>query len=173
MEKGSRSEIAYITHQCARFFTCTKQYHAETIQWLSRYLKGTKDKGTILRPVKERVLEVYLDAAFAGNWDAKEYADLETERSRHGYYIIYGGCPILCKYRLQIEISLSSTESYYTGLGCALRESIPIMNIFKEMKSFGLPITSSKERLHCKVFEENIGALEISRIAKFFQEQNT
>ena len=109
MEKGSRSDIAYITHQCARLFTCTNQYHVETIQWLSRYLKGTKDKGTILRPVKERVLEVYSDAAFAGNWDAKEYADLETERSRHGYYIIYGGCPILLKYQLQIEIALSST----------------------------------------------------------------
>ena len=62
MENGSRSDIAYITHQCTRFSTCPKKYHSEEILWLDRYLKGTKDKGTILLTVKERGLEVYVDA---------------------------------------------------------------------------------------------------------------
>ena len=64
-------------------------------------MNGTKDMGTILRPVKERGLEVYVDSDFKGNWDAKEYADRYTVWSRHGYYIMYGGCPILWKYQLQ------------------------------------------------------------------------
>ena len=71
MGKGSRSYIKYITHQCAIFSTCPNKEHAESILWLDRYLKVTKDKGKILRPFKERVLEAYVDADFAGNWDAK------------------------------------------------------------------------------------------------------
>ena len=33
------------------------------------------------------------------------------------------------------------------------------MDLFKDMKSFGLPITKIKSILNCKVFEENRGAL--------------
>ena len=76
----SRSDIAYITHQCARLSTCPKKDHAESIHWLARYLKGTKYKGTIPRTVKERGLEVYEDAYFSGNSDAKEYSDRDTAR---------------------------------------------------------------------------------------------
>ena len=41
LEKGSCSDIAYITHQCARFMMCPKREHGKAIAWLGRYLKGT------------------------------------------------------------------------------------------------------------------------------------
>ena len=141
--------------------------HGETIRWLARYLKGTRDKGTILKPVKDRGLEVFVDADFAGNWDPNETDDRDTARSRHGYLIMYAGCPILWKSQLQTEVALSSTESEYTGLSYALRDAIPIMNLFKEMKKMGLPIKSSATKVSCKVFEDNTGALEIARTPKF------
>lgn len=167
LEKGSRPDIAYITHQCARFSTCPKVEHAKAIRWLARYLKGTKNKGTILRPNKERGLEVYVDADFAGNWDPNEYGDPDTARSRHGYFITFAGCPIVWKSQLQTEIALSSTESEYTGLSYALREAIPIMKLFQEMIDRGIPIESAEAKVHCKVFEDNTGALEIARIHKY------
>ena len=80
---------------------------------------------------------------------------------------MYAGCPILYKSQLQQEVALSSTESEYTGLSYALREAIPIMNLFKEMIKMGMPINSSKAKVHCKVFEDNSGALEIAKVAKF------
>ena len=167
MEKGSRPDIAYITHQCARFTTCPKEEHAKAIPWLARYLKGNRDKGTILRPDKTKGLEVYVDADFAGNWDPKEFEDPDTARSRHGYFITFAGCPIVWKSQLQTEIALSSTESEYTGLSYALREAIPIMRLFQEMIDNGIPIESSEAKVHCKVFEDNTGALEIARVHKF------
>ena len=112
-------------------------------------------------------LEVYVDADFAGNWDPKEYTDRDTARSRHGYVIMYAGCPIMYKSQLQNECALSSTESEYTGLSYALRDAIPIMNLLKEMKAVGMPVRSSKAKVHCKVFEDNSGALEIAKIAKY------
>jgi hypothetical protein len=167
LEKGSRSDIAYITHQCARFSTCPKKEHAAAIRWLARYLKETRDKGTILRPQKGRGLEVHVDADFAGNWDPDEHEDRDTARSRHGYYISYAGCPILWKSQLQSEVALSSTESEYTGLSYALRDAIPIINLFEELKQMKMPIEDTQAKVHCKVFEDNSGALEIAKVAKF------
>ena len=141
--------------------------HGKAIRWLARYLKGTKDKGTILRPNKEKGLEVYVDADFAGNWDPDEHGDPDTARSRHGYFITFAGCPIVWKSQLQTEIALSSTESEYTGLSYALREAIPIMNLFQEMIDRGIPIGNAEAKVHCKVFEDNTGALEIARIHKY------
>ena len=167
LEKGSRSDISYITHQCARFSSNPKREHGEAIRWLARYLKGTRDKGTIFSPKEGRNLEVYVDADFAGNWDKEEWRDPDTARSRHGYIIMYAGCLIVWKSQLQSEITLSSTESEYTGLSYALREAIPILNLLKEMRGKGFPVVSAKAEVHCEVFEDNSGALEIARIHKY------
>ena len=167
LEKGTRPDIAYITHQCARFSTCPKKEHGEAIKWLGRYLLGTRNKGMILSPDKNFALDVYVDADFAGNWDKNETQDVDTARSRHGYFIMLANCPILWKSQLQTEIALSSTESEFTGLSYALRDAIPIMNLLKEMKTKGFPVVTSKAKVHCRVFEDNTGALEIAKIPKF------
>lgn len=126
------------------------------------------DKGTILKPMPDKDLEVFVDASFCGDWDAKEAAsDRDTARSRHGYIIRYAGCPLLWKSQLQTEIALSSTESEYTGLSYALRDAIPIMELLKELKGKGFPISSAQAQVHCRVFEDNSGALEMAKIHKY------
>jgi ATP-binding cassette subfamily B (MDR/TAP) protein 1 len=167
LEKGSRPDIAYAVHQCARFSADPKQEHGDAIRWLAKYLKGTREKGMILLPTVERQLEVFVDADFAGNWDPAETDDRDTARSRHGYLIYYAGCPILWKSQLQTECALSSTESEYTGLSYALRDAIPIMNLFEEMIGVGMPVKTSTAKVHCRVFEDNTGALEIAKVAKY------
>ena len=77
------------------------------------------------------------------------------------------GCPILWKSQLQGEISLSSTESEYNGLSYALRDAIPIMELLKEMKRRGFNIAHTKAKMHCKVFEDNSGALEMLKVDKY------
>ena len=49
LEKSTRPDISYATHQCARFSADPKQPHADAVKWLGRYLKGTRDKGMILK----------------------------------------------------------------------------------------------------------------------------
>jgi hypothetical protein len=167
LEKGSRPDIAYIVHQCARFTSNPKKEHGEALKWLARYLKGTKDKGMILTPNASLGLEVHVDADFVGNWNQEEADDKDTARSRHGYVISYAGCPIQWKSQLQTEIALSSTESEYTGLSYALRDAIPMMNLLEEMKEKGFPIDPDTPRVHCKVFEDNSGALAMGREYKY------
>lgn len=93
--------------------------------------------------------------------------DRDTACSRHGYIISYMGCPILWKSQLQGEISLSSTESEYNSLSYAHQDAIPIMELLKEMKQKGFAIAHTKAQMHCKVFEDNSGALEIVWVAKY------
>jgi hypothetical protein len=168
LEKATRSDIAYIGHQCARFTSDPKKEHCDAIRWLGRYLKATQDKGLILKPSEHKDLELYCDADFAGNWDSHEAGhDRDTARSRHGYIIMYANCPIVWKSQMQTEIALSSTESEYTGLSYALREVIPIMELLKEMKEHGFPVRTAGSKVHCRAFEDNTGALEIAKTHKY------
>ena len=77
------------------------------------------------------------------------------------------GCPLTWKSQLQTEITLSSTESEYTGLSYALREAIPIMQTLTEMKKKGFPVGNKTPIVKCEVFEDNSGALEIATNHKF------
>jgi hypothetical protein len=167
LEKSTRPEIAYAVHQCARFSSNPKKSHANAIKYLCRYLMGTKDKGLILKADPTKSFEVHVDCDFAGNW-VKEDAmnDPSTAKSRTGYVISYGGCPIIWASKLQTEVVLSSTESEYVGLSESLRVAIVMMSLLLEMKSYGIPIASEIPTVHCRLFEDNSGAIHLAKVPK-------
>ena len=65
----------------------------------------------------------------------------------------------MSKSQLQTEIALSTTELEYTGLSYALREVIPLMELLKEIKEKGFNVLAYKVKVHCRVFEDNSGAI--------------
>ena len=81
LDKGSRPDISYATHQCARFAADPSKEHGEAIRWLGRYLHTTKDKGMICTPNKSQGLRVYVYADFAGNWTCDESNNVDRARS--------------------------------------------------------------------------------------------
>ena len=114
--------MLYIVHQCTCFLSDLKVEHGEALRWLGCYLKGTHNKGTILKPIKGKGLELFVDDAdFAGNWDPTKWEDCDTARSCHGCIIKYAECPLTWKSQLQTEIALSSTESELQYTHVALR----------------------------------------------------
>ena len=68
---------------------------------------------------------------------------------------------------MQTEIALRSTESEYTELSYALHETIPMMELLKEMKSIGLLVTPANADIHCQVFKDNSGAMEMAQVHKY------
>ena len=48
----------------------------------------------------------------------------------------------------------------------AMREVIPIINLLQEMKEKGFPISKKKSKIHCKVQEDNSGAIEMAKSNK-------
>jgi hypothetical protein len=167
LEKSTRPEIAYAVHQCARFSSNPRKSHANAIKYLCRYLAATKDKGLILKADPSKSFEVHVDCDFAGNW-VKDDAmnDPSTAKSRTGYIISYGGCPVLWASKLQTEVVLSSTESEYVGLSESLRVTIVMMNLLAEMKSVGINIPSATPKVYCKLFEDNAGAIHLAKVPK-------
>jgi hypothetical protein len=105
---------------CARFAADPKKEHGKAVEWLCRYLASTRDKGIILKPT-DQSFDVYVDSDFIGNWDSETATDdIDTAWSRTGYIIIYAGCPIVWKSKLQTQIALSTTEAEFMALSAAL-----------------------------------------------------
>jgi hypothetical protein len=162
LEKSTRPDIAYAVHQCARFTANPKLSHAEAVKNIVRYLKGTSRMGIILNH-HEKPLECYADASFGGDWNrATASHDVSTAKSRTGYVILYCGCPITWASKLQTEIALSTTEAEYIALSTALREVIPMMDQIREAREHGFDFPFAPAKVHCKVFEDNSGALEMA-----------
>ena len=116
----------------------------------------------ILKP-QDKSFDCYADAGFAGDFVKKYSDDPDCAKSRTGFIIMYGGCPIVWCSKLQTEITLSSTEAEYVSLSQALREVIPLMGLMKEMKANGHEVGNAKPRVHCTVFEDNSGALIMAK----------
>jgi len=167
LEGSTRGDISYAVHQCARFSQDPKVEHGNAVKWIGRYLAGTKDKGFIMKPDPTKGLELYVDANFCGDFH-KELAgqDIDTARSRHGYVITYAGVPLIWKSQLQGEVCLSSTESELVALSMGMRTLIPIHGIIQELSEHGFDMMVKPAKLHCQIFEDNKGALEIAKLPK-------
>ena len=168
LEKCTRPDISVAVHQCARFVSDPKIQHGKAITWLGRYLKGTAKQGLRFKPDTTKSVDCYVDADFSGNWDRDEaHHDSDTARSRTGFLITYAGCPLIWASKMQTHIALSSTEAEYIALSTAMREVIPLMGLLKEMKEQGFQVLSTDPKIHCKVFEDNIGAIELATNHKY------
>jgi hypothetical protein len=136
------------------------------VKRIGRYLLATKDKGLIMSPTKGG-MECWVDASHASEWSNKSSTDdPNTARSRMGYAITYAGCPMHWASKMQTEIALSSTEAEYIALSQSMREVIPIMWLLQEAADHGIEFINSKPKVHCTIFEDNDGAIEIANVPK-------
>ena len=167
LAQTTRSDIMYAVHQVAKYSTDPREPHGEAILYLVRYLKKTRDLGVRFKPNAEKGFECYCDADFSGNWN-KTFADVDpsTAKSRSGWVVFYAGCPIIWASKLQSQVALSTTEAEYIAMSMALRDVIPIMDLIKEMRERNIPVICTKPYVYCKVFEDNLGALELARLPK-------
>jgi hypothetical protein len=166
LEKSTRPDISCAVHQCARHCANPKIQHTAAVERIGRYLLGTKDKGLIMRPNQEG-MECWVDAAHASEWNNKTASnDPNTARSRMGYVITYAGCPMHWSSRMQTEIALSTTEAEYRALSQAMREVLPIIWLMEEASKQEIPVLNATPKIHCKVFEDNAGVIEIGNVPK-------
>jgi hypothetical protein len=92
--------------------------------------------------------------------------DPGTAKSRTAFIISYAGCPVSWASKLQTEVALSLTEAEYNALSESLRHVRFLMQIVDEAKEVGWETFVGTPMVHCKVFEDNSGALEMSRLPK-------
>jgi hypothetical protein len=130
LEKSTRPDISYAVHQCARFASDPKTEHSKAVRWIGKYLLATRDKGIILKP-QEESFDCYVDADFSGGYHPDEGEDdSSTAKSRTGIFISYASCPIIWKSTMQTTVALSTTAAEYVALSTAMREVLPLMELF-------------------------------------------
>lgn len=162
LQANTRPDISYAVNQCARFNHDPKRSHEEAVKQICRYLMGTKDEGIRFRPTGNIVLDCYVDADFAGLWNAEDSQDPTCVRSRTGYVLIFGGCPLLWVSKLQTEIALSTAEAEYIALSQSMRDLLPLKGLISEvLTSYGVSL--EEENTHSTVFEDNNGTLSLAR----------
>ena len=79
---------------------------------------------------------------------------------------MYSGCPLAWCSKLQTEIALSTTEAEYIALSQSLCKVIPLMQLLEELKEV-FPLHNPTPEVHCKVWEDNNGALYLAQNQKF------
>ena len=70
LSTNTRSEITFAVCQVARFTNAPRQSYATAVKSIIRYLKGSIDKGTILRPAPKLNVDAYVDAHVDAYLDA-------------------------------------------------------------------------------------------------------
>ena len=81
-----------------------------------RYLKATRDNGLTFNTDVEMRLNMYADADFAGLYGIEHEQDPVCVKSRTGYVLFLGGCPISWTSKLQTDIAFSTLEEEYIAL---------------------------------------------------------
>jgi len=159
---NTRPDIAFAVSQVARFTHAPKQSHATAVKTIVRYLKGTRDKGTILKPDGTLGLVAMPDADFAGLYKHDPDYEPSSAKSRMGYIISLGNCPLVWKSQLIQSITLATAESEYASLSSCLRVLIPIKRVLEEIAiklEVSAELTAS---IRATCFEDNAACLQLA-----------
>ena len=163
-----RPEIQMAVHQTACFLIKPMRSHELAIMQIGRYLCNNPEGGIIYKVNRTKGLEVYADADFAGGWSTADSENADCVLSRTGFVICYANCPVIWYSKLQTEIAHSTAEAEYITMYHALRKTIPIQNLIKEINCiFNLPnpMTGFCIMLH----EDNLLAITMAESLKFTQ----
>eukprot|EP00804_Cyclotella_cryptica_P011602 CCRYP_020927-RA/>CCRYP_020927-RA protein AED:0.29 eAED:0.29 QI:0/0/0/0.66/0.5/0.66/3/0/467 len=160
----SRPDISFVVHQCARYTFHPTRCHELALIRIGRYLKGTIDKGLVMSLSPHPRVDCYPDADFAGLYGHADSRDPHCACSRTGYVILAFGCPVLWRSHLQTEIALSTMGAEYVALSTACKDLLPLVAIIRELSAAVGLDDSFTSNIHCKIHEDNVGALTLARL---------
>ena len=162
----SRPDIGFAVSQAARFSFNTKRSHELALIRLGQYLKGTVDKGMILKPMSTNSfkMDAYVDSDFMGLYGKEKRTDPTNVKSRTGFVICINDCPIIWSSKLQESVALSTMMAEYYALSTCMREVLPLRDLTKGIaKGLGIGEDCLTE-FNTTVWEDNNGALSLANL---------
>jgi len=157
LANNTRPDITFAVSQVARFTHSPKKSHAAAVEMILRYLKGTSDRGLIVKPDGTFHLKCWVDADFAGLYGRESNDNPNAARSRYGYIATCGGFPVYWKSQLISKICLSTLQAEYVGLVQAMRALIPVCGLLVALLDFLQLNSDCRPTIICSVFEDNMG----------------
>jgi Reverse transcriptase (RNA-dependent DNA polymerase) len=160
----SRPDIAYAVHQCARYLHCPKASHEKGLKHIGQYLLSTRNRGLIMKPNGTLKVDMYVDAAFAGLWGYEDKHDPSCVKSRSGFVVMVGGCPILWGSKLQTEIALSTMESEYIALSESMKHLVHLKRLIVAVANAIGHDADETMNILSTVFEDNAACLILGKL---------
>lgn len=145
-----RPDIAAAVGILSRFVDKCDDTHVKAAQWVLAYLSKTRDKQLICKHDGTTVLELSVDASFAG--------DQNTRKSTTGYLIRFAGCPILWRSKLQSMVALSTCESEYIALTEGIKDLMWLENVIRA--------TGSVQNLSVMIRSDSNSAMDLAKCIK-------
>jgi hypothetical protein len=103
-----------------------------------------------------------VDSDFGGLYNQEPDSSPNSVKSRTGFIIKLGGCPLLWKSQLQKEISLSTQMAEYQALSHSMRTLLPLRRLLIEVAT-ALELPSQiQATIHAEVFEDNSACLSLA-----------
>ena len=138
----SRPDLGFALSQASRFTHFPRRSHELALIRIGQYLKGTLDKGMILRPtaLDQLYMDCHVDSDFMGLHGKEPRDDPVSVKSRAGFIISLNNCPLVWSSKLQDSIALSTMMAEYYALSTAMRDVLPLRNLTKTVaKAVGIP----------------------------------
>ena len=160
----SRPDISFAVHQCSRYtFQPKLKKHEIALKRIGLYLKGTADKGLIIKPANNMGIECYPDADFAGLWGHENPHNPHCAHSRTGFVICVAEWPVVVWIsKLQTEITLSTMEAEYVAMSMACKTLFPIVNML--VRDLGEKLGLEVDDKTVKIHEDNVGVLTLGKL---------
>ena len=103
------------------------------------------------------------DADFAGLYKVDPVDDASSAKSRMGYIISLGGCPLVWKSQLIQPVCLATAEAEYYSLPHCLRVLLPIRRVLEEVTQLLKVPAEITATISSTAFEDNNAALTLAR----------
>jgi len=146
----TRPNIAHAVSLVSRFTANPGKAHWQALKWILRYIRGSLGRvlvyGGARNSRRTTAIEGFVDSDYAGC--------LDSRKSLTGFVFTAFGTAISWKASLQKVVTLSTTEAEYIALTKAVKESLWLEGIAKELKIQNEVIT-----VHC----DSQSAIDLSR----------
>jgi hypothetical protein len=126
--------IAMAKHHCARFSVFPMHSHEQAVMRIGWYLLSTHEKGMTYKPDSLKGIEVYmLMLILQADGIQLTLVMPTTSIQERGLSFDLLAVPFFWQSKLQTEIALSTAEAEHIALSQALRETISMVNLMKEI----------------------------------------
>jgi hypothetical protein len=162
----TRPDILFAVAQCAQYNHLPKLQHEQVLEHIGQYLKGTMDKGLVLKPDSSHplVIDCYVDADFARLYRYKQPYDPSSVKSLSGFVLCISNWLCIWSSKLQHLIATSTTEVEYNMLSDVMCKVIPLQTLLEFLaKTIGYDqevILNIKVTIH----KDNVGCLKLANL---------
>lgn len=142
----TRPDIAFAVSLVSQFMHAPHKEHLEAAYQILRYLKNSPGKGLLFKRSRQRIVEAYTDADWAGS--------VTDRKSTTGYCTYVWGNLVTWRSKKQNVVARSSVEAEYRAMANGVCEILGIQRILEELKQ---PVESPM-KLYC----DNKAAISIA-----------